>query len=118
LVEKHDRKSEPMVLVSFGKLKEQLGLDKTQRRFSFTKLAGSAELQRIANEAQALKRAEKPLDRVQQEALGVSDQLTLFARVMDGSALLIIPAPANETDPWVEPSGCSKYFDEAHFAPI
>src|SRR3989442_330504 len=63
LLETHDWKSEPMVLVSFGKLKEQLGLDKTQRRFSFTQLAGSAELQRIANEAQALKRAEEPLDR-------------------------------------------------------
>src|SRR5438876_195371 len=68
VLETHDWKNEPMVLVSFGKLKEQLGLDKTQRRFSFTQLAGSAELQRIANEAQALKRAEKPLDRVQQEA--------------------------------------------------
>src|SRR5207249_7948940 len=85
MLETHDWKSEPMVLVSFGRLKEQLGFDRTQRRFSFTQLAGSAELQRIANEAQALKRAEKPLDRVQQEALGVSDQLALFARVMDGS---------------------------------
>jgi hypothetical protein len=65
LLETHDWKNEPMVLVSFGKLKEQLGFDKTQRRFSFTQLAGSAELQRLANEAQALKRAEKPLDRVQ-----------------------------------------------------
>ena len=118
LLETHDWKSEPMVLVSFGKLKERLGLDKTQRRFSFKQLAGSAELQRIANEAQALKRAEKPLDRVQQEALGVSDQLTLFARVMDGSALLIIPAPTNETDPWAEPSGWSKYYSEAQFAPV
>jgi len=118
LLETHDWKNEPMVLVSFGKLKEQLGLDKTQRRFSYTQLAGSAELQRIANVAQALKRAEKPLDRVQQEALGVSDQLTLFARVMDGSALLIVPAPTNETDPWVEPSGWSKYLAETQFAPI
>jgi cytochrome c-type biogenesis protein CcsB len=118
LLETHDWKNEPMVLVSFGKLKEQLGLDKTQRRFSFAKLAGSAELQRIANEAQALKRADKPLDRVQQEALSVSDQLTLFARVMDGSALLIIPSPANEADPWVDPSAWSKYYSEAQFAPV
>src|SRR5213080_3544018 len=118
LLETHDWKNEPMVLVSFGKLKEQLGFDKTQRRFSFAQLAGSIELQRLANEAQALKRAEKPLDRVQQEALGVSDRLTLFARVMDGSALLIVPAPTNETDPWVEPSGWSKYYSEAQFAPI
>jgi cytochrome c-type biogenesis protein CcsB len=118
LLETHDWKNEPMVLVSFGKLKEQLGLDKTQRRFSFTQLAGSAELQRIANEAQALKRAEKPLDRVQQEALGVSDQLTLFTRVVDGSSLPIMPAPTNDIDPWVDPSGWSKYYSEAQFAPV
>jgi cytochrome c-type biogenesis protein CcsB len=118
LLETHDWKNEPMVLVSFGKLKEQLGLDKTQRRFSFAQLGGSAELQRIANEAQALKRAEKPLDRVQQEALGVTDRLALFARVMDGSALLIVPAPTKETDPWVDPSAWSKYYPEAQFAPV
>ncbi|PYJ20882.1 MAG: hypothetical protein DME92_08330 [Verrucomicrobia bacterium] len=113
-----DWKNEPMVLVSFGKLKEQLGLDETQRRFSFAQLAGSGELQRIANEAQALKRAEKPLDRVQQEALGVSDRLTLLARLMDGNTLLIIPAPKNETGPWVEPSGWSKYYSAAQFARV
>ena len=118
LLETHDWKNEPMVLVSFGKLKEQLGFDKTQRRFSFAQLAGSIELQRLANEAQTLKRAEKPLDRVQQEALGVSDRLTLFARAIDGSALLIVPAPTNETDPWVEPQGWSKFYSEAQFAPV
>jgi cytochrome c-type biogenesis protein CcsB len=118
LLETHDWKNELMVLISFGKLKEQLGLDKTQRRFSFAQLAGSAELQRLANEAQALKRAEKPLERVQQEALSVSDRLTLMVRLMDGSALLMIPAPTNETDAWVDPSGWSKYYSEAQFAPI
>src|SRR6266487_6759729 len=63
LLETHDWKNEPMLLISSGQLKEQLGLDKTERRFSFAHLAGSAELQRLANEAQALKRAEKPLSR-------------------------------------------------------
>src|SRR6266480_2763160 len=118
LLETHDWKNEPMVLISFAKLKEQIELDKTQRRFSFAQLAGSAELQRFANEAQALKRAEKPFDRVQQEALSVSDRLTLFSHVLDGSALLIIPAPTNETDPWAEPSGWSRYYSEAQFAPV
>jgi len=118
LLETHDWNNEPMVLVSFGKLKEQLGLDKTQRRFSFTQLAGSAELQRLANEAQERKRAEKSLDRVQQEALSVSDRLAVFARVMDGSALLIIPASGSENDAWVDPSGWSKYYTEGQFAPV
>ena len=66
LVETHDWKTEPMILVSFGKLKEELGLDKVQRRFSFEQLVASTELQRITNKAQADKRAEKTLDRDQQ----------------------------------------------------
>jgi cytochrome c-type biogenesis protein CcsB len=118
LIETHDWKNEPMVLVSSGQLVEQLGLDKTPRRFSFAQLTGSSELQRLATDAQALKRAEKPLTRVQQEALSVSDRLTLLAHVVDGSALLIVPAPASETDPWVDPSGWSKYYSEAQVTPL
>ncbi len=118
LLETRDWKNEPMVLISSGQLKEQLGLDKTQRRFSFTQLAGSTELQRLANEAQAAKRAEKPLDRVQQEALSVSDRLTLLTRLMDGSTLVIVPAPTNDTAPWVDPSGWSRYYSETQFAPV
>jgi cytochrome c-type biogenesis protein CcsB len=117
-LETHDWKNEPMLLVSFGKLKEQLGLDKTQRRFSFAQLAGSTELQRIANEARVRKRAEQTLDRIQQEALGVSDRLVLFSNVMDGSALLIIPAARNETDAWVQPSEFARYYTDAQFAPV
>jgi cytochrome c-type biogenesis protein CcsB len=118
LIETHDWKNEPMVLISSGLLVEQLGLDKTLRRFSFSQLTGSTELQRLATEAQAAKRAEKPLSRVQQEGLSVSDRLTLLAHVMDGSALLIVPAPTKETDLWVDPSGWSKYYAEAQLAPI
>jgi cytochrome c-type biogenesis protein CcsB len=118
LTETHDWKNEPMVLISSGQLVEQLGLDKTQRRFSFAQLTGSTELQRLATEAQALKRAEKPLNRVQQEALSVSDRLTLLAHVMDGSALLIVPALTTETDRWVDPSGWSKYYSETQLATV
>src|SRR5206468_4480832 len=48
----------------------------------------------------------------------VSDRLTLLAHVLDGSALLIVPAPTKETDPWVDPSGWSKYYSEAQLAPV
>src|SRR5438128_8808124 len=115
VLETRDWKEEPMVLVSLGKLKEQLGLEKTQRRFSFAQLIGSAELQRIATEARERKRAERPLDRVQQAALTVTDRLSLLARVMDGSALLIVPSPKNETDPWVQPvpAAVASYYNES-----
>ena len=120
LLEMHDWKSEPMVLVSFGRLKEQLGFDKTQRRFSFAQLNRSAELHRLANDAQALKRAEKPLDRIQQEALAVSDRLALLGNVMNGRALLIIPSPKNEADTWVvpDPAAVAIYYNETQVAPV
>jgi cytochrome c-type biogenesis protein CcsB len=117
-LETHDWRSEPMVLVSLGQLKGRLGLDKSQRRFSFEQLVASAELQRLTNEAHALKRAEKPLDREQQEALSVSDRLALLANVMNGSALLIVPASKSETEPWVVPPDFSRYYSETQFAPL
>ncbi len=119
LLETHDWKNEPMVLISSGQLIEQLGLDKTQRRFSFAQLTGSAELQRTASEARALKRAEKPLDRVQQESLSVNDRLALLGNVMNGNALLIVPSPQRETDAWMapDPGAVAGYYNETQFAP-
>src|SRR5260370_27552245 len=107
-----------MVLISLGELKERLGLDKTQRRFSFEQLVALPELQRLTNEGHSLKRAEKALDRVQQEALSVSDRLALLANVMNGSALLIVPASKSETEAWVVPPEFSRYYSETQFAPV
>ena len=117
LLESHDWQNEPMVLVSYGQLKKQLGLEPTQRRFTFTQLAALPELNRLANEAHALRKAEKPLDRLQQEVMSVSERLALFAHVMDGSAWLIVPASKSETDPWVVPPDFSRYYTESQFAP-
>jgi cytochrome c-type biogenesis protein CcsB len=119
LLDTRDWKNEPMILISSGQLIEQLGLDKTRRRFSFAQLTGSPELQRIASEARALKRAEKPLDRVQQEALSVSDRLALLGNVMNGNALLIVPSPQREADAWLvpDPTAVAAYYNETQFAP-
>ena len=115
LLETHDWKSEPMVLISIGQLIEHLSLDRTQRRFSFAQLTALPELNRLASEAHASQKAEKPLDRLHQEVMSVSERLALFAHVMDGSALLIVPAPKNETDPWVVPPEFSRYYSEEQF---
>lgn len=112
----HDWKSEPLVLVTYGKLAEQLKLDKTKRRFSFAQLAALPELSQLAGEARALQRAEKPLDRFQQEVMRVSDRLTLLTRLMDGSAFLIVPAAEKATDPWTAPD--SSQLSEARFGPV
>src|SRR5437016_4537807 len=118
LLDTHDWKNEPMVLISIGQLIEHLGLDKTQRRFTFAHLTALPELNRLATEAHGLRKAEKPLDRSQQEVMSVTERLALFAHVMDGSAFLIVPASKSETDAWVVPPEFSRYYTDAQFVPI
>ena len=116
LLDTHDWKSEPMILVSLGQLIEKLGLDKTQRRFSFTQLTSLPELNVLATEAHALRKAEKPLDRVQSEVMSLSERLTLFGHVMDGSAFLLVPAPEKATDAWLVPPEFGRYYEASQFA--
>ncbi|MGI8480452.1 MAG: cytochrome c biogenesis protein [Chthoniobacterales bacterium] len=118
LFETHNWKEEPMVLISLGQVIEKLGLDKAQRRFSFSKLAELPELNRLAGEAHALRKAEKPLNRLQQEVMSVSERLALFAHVMDGSVFLLVPAPEKVTDAWIVPPDFGRYYSEAQLAPV
>ena len=115
-IDTHNWKDEPMVLVSLGQLIGKLGLDKTQRRFSFTQLTALPELNRLAGEAHALRKAEQPLDRVQSEVMSVNERLTLLGHVMDGSIFLLVPAPEKTTDPWLVPPDFGRYYNEPQFA--
>lgn len=109
-------KDEPMILVSLAQLAEKLGLDTTKRRFSFSQLSSLPELNALAGEAHGLRKAEKPLNRLQSEVLSVTERLTLFAHVTDGSAFLLVPAPEKTTDPWLVPPEFGRYYDESQFA--
>jgi len=118
LLDTHDWKSEPMILVSLGELKERLGLPNEQRRFSFTQLTALPELNTLASQAHALRKAEKPLNRLQSEVMSVSERLALFANVMNGTAFLLVPAPEKATDPWLVPPAFAQYYSEPQFAPV
>ncbi|CAN5621854.1 hypothetical protein BH20VER1_BH20VER1_04970 [soil metagenome] len=118
LLETHDWKNEPMVLVGSSELKQKLALDNKARKFSFQQLTTLPELQRLAGEVHALRRAEKTLDGLQQEVSSVSERLTLLTRVMDGSAFLILPAATKVTDPWVVPPAYGDYFKAEQFEPV
>ena len=116
LLDTHDWKSEPMILVSVGQLIEKLGLDKTLRRFSFTQLTSLPELNALAEQAHALRKAEKPLDRLQSEVMSVTERLAIFAHVMDGSAFLLVPAPEKTTDAWLVPPDFGRYYEASQFS--
>lgn len=118
LLDTHDWKKEPMILVSLGELKQRLGLEEQQRRFSFAQLTALPELNALANQAHAVQKAEKPLSRLQNEVLSVTARLGLFAHVMDGSAFLLAPAPEKATDPWVVPPAFAQYYNEQQFVPV
>jgi cytochrome c-type biogenesis protein CcsB len=118
LLDTHDWKNEPMILVSLGELKQRLGLPEQERRFSFAKLTALPELNALANQAHALRKAEKPLSRLQSEVMSVGERLSLFAHIMEGSAFLLAPAPDKATDPWVVPPGFAQYYNEQQFAPV
>ena len=91
LLDTHDWKSEPMILVSLGQLTEKLGLDQTKRRFSFTQLTSLPELNVLAGQAHALRKAEKPLDRLQSEVMRVSERCA-FRAVRTETAFLLVRA--------------------------
>ena len=118
LLDTHDWKKEPMILVSLGDLRQRLGLAGEQRLFSFAQLTALPELNALANQAHALRKAEKPLDRVQNEVMSVTERLSLFARVMDGSGFLLAPAPEKATDPWIVPPAFAQYYNEQQFVPV
>jgi cytochrome c-type biogenesis protein CcsB len=118
LLDTHKWAEEPMVLISLGELKTALGLPEQQRRFSFAQLSQLPELNRLASEAHALRQAEKPLSRLQQEVMNVADRMTRFMRVQDGSAFLLVPAKDKPTDPWVVPPGFTTYYTQEQFNPI
>jgi cytochrome c-type biogenesis protein CcsB len=117
LLETHDWREEPMILVSLGALKERLGLPATRRRFSFAQLSGLAALNTLVNEAHALRAVEKSLDRVQNEARAVGERLGLLSHLMEGSAFLIVPSSVKESDAWVVPPEFSRYYSEQQFEP-
>jgi cytochrome c-type biogenesis protein CcsB len=117
LLDTHDWKNEPMILVSLGDLRQRLGLPDQERRFSFAQLVALPELNALADQAHALRKAEKPLSRLQSEVMSVGERLALFAHIMDGSAFLIVPAPEKTTDPWIVPPAFAQYYNEQQFAP-
>ena len=78
--------------MSFGQLKEQLGLDKTTAALFLHAIERlGRNCTRSRTKRTRSETAEKPLDRLQSEVMSVSERLALFAHVMDGSAFLLVP---------------------------
>jgi len=108
LLETHDWKKEPMILVGYKPLVEELGLDATRKRFSFEELATVQKISTLAQQGSALRKAGKEEDRSMKEAESVVGRMQLFSAVNGGAALAIVPPPVGEKgDRWHVPTESS-----------
>ncbi len=122
----HDWKKEPLILVNYRPLVQQLGLDATRKRFSDEELSG---LPAFTAAVQAVGRVrasgrDVQLTREQQEVENVVGRLELFNRLLEHD-LAIIPPPggaAADGKAWLGGSRAgdttTATYGEAKLAPI
>jgi ABC-type transport system involved in cytochrome c biogenesis permease subunit len=118
LLETHDWKSEPMILVGHRPLAEKLGLDPATKRFSIEQLAKLPELEKLAKAVhQRRTTEEKPeLDRMEQEVESVSGRIGLFMSIAQGATMLVVPPKLSAKEAWVIPPQFGQYYKEQDFA--
>jgi cytochrome c-type biogenesis protein CcsB len=117
LLDTHDWKKEPILLVGFRPLIQQLGLDPTRKQFSYMELAHATALGPMVQEAHDVRdEGDKP-DRVHQEAENVAGRMALFDQVEKGDVFLIVPATNDARKAWVLPPDFATYYPQDRFAP-
>lgn len=110
LLETFEWKKEPIILVGYRPLVQQLGLDASRKRFSFDELSNIPALKTLAAEAQQLRQANKDLSRTLKEVDNVSSRLTLFHHVAEGGIFLIVPPPGEANSRWLLPTALDEQY--------
>jgi cytochrome c-type biogenesis protein CcsB len=91
LLETHDWNKEPVILIGYKPLVQQLGLDASRKRFSFEDLSAVQALKDLALEAQKARQANAELSRTQKEVDNVASRMQLFHHLAEGTIFLIVP---------------------------
>lgn len=122
LLRDHEWHKEKMILVAHRPLVEELGLDPSEKHFSFEELRGIERLMELVQEAHTLRAAEATLSKPLLEAENVGARLTLFVRISDGSAFMIIPplqaGPSPEGSAWMDPTQAKSIYGAERFGLI
>ncbi len=86
-----DFSDRPYIRVDNDDLKVLMGLDKSERRFSFNTLAASEVLNTQANNGFAKDREDQQTTPVERDAMRVWNKLGLLSQVRSGSLLALVP---------------------------
>jgi cytochrome c-type biogenesis protein CcsB len=116
LLDSHDWRREPILLVGFRPLAEKLGLDTTKKQFSYMDMAHATTLATLVQEAHDVRDAGDKPDKLHEEAENVAGRMALFDRVEKGDAFLIVPAPKDTKQAWVLPPDFATYYQQDQFA--
>jgi cytochrome c-type biogenesis protein CcsB len=117
LLDSHDWRKEPLLLVGYHPLAQQLGLDATKKQFSYMDLAHATALGTLVQEAHDVRDAGDKPDKLHEEAENVAGRMALFDRVEKGDVFLIVPAAKDAKQAWVLPPDFSTYYTADQFAP-
>ena len=95
-------KKEPLILVNYRPLVEELGLDPKVSRFSFESLqVNSTYLMKLKEVREMrMRKANPQLDRTQKEIESLSNKLTLFENLSLGRTFEIVPHPNQKGGHW------------------
>jgi len=117
LLDTHDWKQEPILLVGFRPLVERLGLDPSRKQFSYMELAHATALGPLVGEAHDTRDAGDKPDYLHQEAENVAGRMSLFDQVEKGDVFLIVPAATDPKKAWLLPPDFATYYGADQFAP-
>jgi cytochrome c-type biogenesis protein CcsB len=117
LLDTHDWRKEPILLIGFRPLVQKLGLDAARKQFSYMDLAHASVLGGLVSEAHQTRDAGDKPDRLHQEAESVAGRLALFDQVEKGDIFLLVPAPTDVKKAWVLPPDFAAFYTQDQFAP-
>lgn len=117
----HDWNDEKIVLVSYRPLVEQLGLDRSRKRFSRSEIASvSGQLSSLSQEAAALRQVGEPVPRLNSEAQTVMGRVQLLDSLATTDAFRFVPPPQDSAAgaPWLSIEGLVGKYPPNQAAPI
>lgn len=112
---------EPVILLAYHPLTEQLGLDASRKHFSHRELVSAANvIERLSREAAAFRQSGQPVPRLHSEAQTVAGRLQMFQALNDGSAFLIAPPPPGmpHGGAWLSPVTIGTAYSAAEGMPV
>jgi len=109
-----DWSRQPLIKVDHGEVKERLGLDMNEGRFSFREIAGSPEFQPLIEQVEAVREreGEDGFSDLESHFDSVLQRMVQFRALQNGSAFTVVPHPDDAEGTWVSIPEAGNYYPQ------